>query len=208
MMNNLSISNDKIIIFIEDLTKDDYKMNHLGIMAKRLLKDYFFNTAIKSFDDIDEFYEYFYNSIISVLINNWYIDIFYPKYNIMSDLNLYNDKEKIIKLGKEIVNYLTNDLTNIIFKEYEEDDEGKVVFLSYNEINKIREPFDKDYYKVYKKYYDLLKTYEPFQFSGNNYIFDLDRLIEIHNSNLLKSDDEIMKWKINTFRKYANGLFI
>lgn len=208
MMNNLSISNDKIIIFIEDLTKDDYKMNHLGIMAKRLLKDYFFNTAIKSFDDIDEFYEYFYNSIISVLINNWYIDIFYPKYNIMSDFNLYNDKEKIIKLGKEIVNYLTNDLTNIIFKEYEEDDEGKVVFLSYNEINKIREPFDEDYYKVYKKYYDLLKTYEPFQFSGNNYIFDLDRLIEIHNSNLLKSDDEIMKWKINTFRKYANGLFI
>lgn len=208
MMNNLSISNDKIIIFIEDLTKDDYKMNHLGIMAKRLLKDYFFNTAIKSFDDIDEFYEYFYNSIISVLINNWYIDIFYPKYNIMSDLNLYNDKEKIIKLGKEIVNYLTNDLTNIIFKEYEEDDEGKVVFLSYNEINKIREPFDEDYYKVYKKYYDLLKTYEPFQFYGNNYIFDLDRLIEIHNSNLLKSDDEIMKWKINTFRKYANGLFI
>lgn len=208
MMNNLSISNDKIIIFIEDLTKDDYKMNHLGIMAKRLLKDYFFNTAIKSFDDIDEFYEYFYNSIISVLINNWYIDIFYPKYNIMSYLNLYNDKEKIIKLGKEIVNYLTNDLTNIIFKEYEEDDEGKVVFLSYNEINKIREPFDEDYYKVYKKYYGLLKTYEPFQFSGNNYIFDLDRLIEIHNSNLLKNDDEIMKWKINTFRKYANGLFI
>lgn len=208
MMNNLSISNDKIIIFIEDLTKDDYKMNHLGIMARRLLKDCFFNTAIKSFDDIDEFYEYFYNSIISVLINNWYIDIFYPKYNIMSDFNLYNDKEKIIKLGKEIVNYLTNDLTNIIFKEYEEDDEGKVVFLSYNEINKIREPFDEDYYKVYKKYYDLLKTYEPFQFSGNNYIFDLDRLIEIHNSNLLKSDDEIMKWKINTFRKYANGLFI
>lgn len=207
MIKNLLINNDMTIIFSTQYINKNIEMLSYNKLIDRLIYMYLFNEEMKVFEDIDKFYNYLYENIISILLTDWYKDIFFCKYNYLTDLNNYTHKIQIIRIVKKIVNYLTDNLKRVNFKKYDLEDEGKIIFFNEDIIYDIPDPEFSCYIDIYSNYREYLKEYESYEFDGDNYIFDSNKLIDIHNMYSLENNEELIKKNIEIFRRYGNELF-
>lgn len=193
MTKNLLIDNNTTMIFFAQNMINSQKLDKYDRVIKKIIINKFFHKPDFVFTDIDSFYKYLYYEVISVLLKNWYLEIFHNNYIKKMNLKEKNDRKQIITIGDRIINILTEFITAITYKKYEEDDIGKVIFFNFYDNNTNSKLFNK--YEYYTKFHEYIEN------DGDSFIFDYDKLYAIHQENLFDNTDKIMRHKIETFKE-------
>lgn len=193
MAKNLLIDNNTTMVFFAQHMINSQKLDKYDRVIKKIIINKFFHKPDFVFTDIDSFYKYLYYEVISVLLKNWYLEIFHNNYIKKMSLKDKNDRKQIIAIGDRLINILTEFMTAITYKKYEKDDIGKVIFFNFYDNNTNS--------KLFNKYEEYTRFYEYIEKDGDNFIFDYDKLYNIHQENLFDNTDKTMEHKINTFRE-------
>lgn len=153
------------------------------------------------FTDIDKFYNFMYDNLISVLLGNWYQKIFFKGEEYID----YNEpiEKQVFMVCRTISFILTDNYRSVFYKPLEKGEKQKIVFLN----NTDHEDIIKKYHKEWGE--DIFYVNKQFEKEERDYsILNNAKVLEIHKKHLSnKIDDKKEKDFVNKIREYYSETY-
>lgn len=174
------------------LTQQQKKIKHK--LHNLLFKDKGKNGLV--FNDIDKFYNFIYDNLVSILLGNWYQKIFFKGEEYVN----YNEtiEKQVLMVCRSISFTLTDNYRSIFYKPLEKGEKQKIVFLNTSD----HEDVIKKYHKEWGE--DIFFVNKQFEKEERDYsIFNNAKMLEIHKKHLNnKTNDKKEIELVNKIREY------
>lgn len=189
--------------------KSDYMTTSAYLtQQQKKIKDKLFDLLFKDknkngfvFTDIDKFYNFMYDNLISILLGNWYQKIFFKGEEYVD----YNETiEKQVSMVCRTISFiLTDNYKYNFYKPLEKNEKQKIVFLN----SLYHEDIIKKYHKEWGE--DIFYVNRQFEKEKRDYsVFNNAKVLEIHKKHISnKIDDKKEKDLVNKIREYYSETY-